>query len=330
MGDESNLLESFHALRQPSVEGALTLGTRVTEASRLAATSEGHVALAIEVARDGSSVKRELANIRYDPPAALEVHGAGDIRVEHLAVLVCKAASPQLQAAFLRIAQVQLQSSQRPLPEAELERRLNDVVALFRALTQPSQTTVQGLWAELAIIVWSRDPKATATSWHSNPRQLHDFAAGPDRLEVKSRSGGLREHEFRLEQLQDAPGGRTLIASVLVVEDDNGKGVEDLLTAILARTPGNSELRARLQAIVTRSLGDQWQLGASRCFDLEAARQTLALYDARDVPTIPQPVPAEVRDIRFLLDLSSSDQLSLGRARALGASFDAWLPEEAG
>jgi hypothetical protein len=276
----------------------------------------------------GTSTPRHFENLRYEPPRDLEVHGEnGAKRLERLATLVCRTKDAALQAAFLRIALALFDTTSERLTEAELEVRLDELVRLFRALGKPATQTIQGLWCELAVILFSADPTHALASWHSSPRALHDFAGGADRLEVKSCGTGMREHALRLEQLQEAPGGRTLIASIVLDGVEEGETVEDLCELIVERVDHDLELRRRLETIVTHSLGRDWKEAANRRFSLEDARRSLRLYDARTVPSVPQPIPSEVRHVSFTVDLSTTEALPLETARELGPFFAKIVPD---
>jgi hypothetical protein len=322
-------LDQFRALTLPKGEGSFRLGNSVCPGCRIALSHEGHLALLIAVVQTGTSTPRHFENLRYDPPRTLEVIGSrGSKRVERLATLVCRTTDEDLQAAFLRIAVALLNTTAVQLSETELETRLDEFVVLFRTLGRPATQTVQGLWCELAVVVWSRDIWTALASWHSSPAALHDFASGADRLEVKSCATGLREHALRLEQLHEAPGGRTLIASLVVHEFDAGHSVADLCDVLLARFDGDIELTRRLETVVTQSLGREWREAATRRFDLDDARRGLRLYDAREVPTIPQPIPAEVKHVHFVVDLSTTSDLTLANARKCSRFFKAMLPDD--
>ncbi|MBL0197033.1 MAG: PD-(D/E)XK motif protein [Myxococcales bacterium] len=319
-------LDAFRALSLPTGEGSFRLGDPVCAGCRLAVSHEGHLALLIDVVRTEASNPRHFENLRYEPPRELEVIGRGGRRRQPLAALVCRTKDEGLQSAFLRIAVALLDTSAAKLTEGELETRLDENVNLFRALGRPASQTIQGLWCELAVVLWSADVRLALASWHSSPRALHDFVAGPARLEVKSCGTGMREHALRLEQLQEAPGGRTLLASLVVGESDDGETVGDLCDAVLARVDHDIELKRRLETIVTQSLGRDWREAASRRFALEEARRELRIYDARQVPTVPQPLPAEVKHVHFVVDLSTTTAMSFGTARELGGFFEGILP----
>lgn len=320
-------LDDFRALAHPKEEGAYRLGGSVCPGCRIARSHEGHLALLIDVVRTGTSTPRHFENLRYEPPHALEVVGArGKKRVEHLASLVCRTTESDLQAAFLRIAVALFNTRAVQLSEAELETRLDEFVVLFRALAHPANQTIQGLWCELAVVAWSRDVRIALASWHSHPTALHDFASGADRFEVKSCATGMREHALRLEQLHEAPGGRTLFASLIVQESDDGHSVADLCDVVLGRMDGDIELARRLETVVTQALGRQWRDAATRRFALEDARRGMRIYAAKDVPSVPQPIPPEVKQVHFVVDLSTTSAVTLARARKYSVFFKGILP----
>lgn len=323
-------MEAFRAIGLPTAPGAVRLGPEACPGCRVGKTTQGDLALLIDVAGTGASTPRRLQNLLYEPPQLLSVHSeGGKVRLEHLAVLTCRTSEVPLQVAFLRIAQALLDGGTGSLTETVLEGRLDELVVLFRALGRPAKQTVQGLWCELAMIAWSMDPRLALASWHSGPRALHDFEATPHRLEVKSCATGLREHGLRLEQLQEAPGGRTLFASILVEETDCGMTVRELCDHILSRVGDDAELKRRLETIVTHSLGRDWQEAATRRYLLAKARADLRVYRASRIPSVPGPIPAEVKHVHFVVDLSTTETLALADARAIAPFFRDLLPPDA-
>ena len=110
---------------------------------------------------------------------------------------------------------------------------------------------------------------------------------------------------------------------------DDGHSVADLCDVLLARFDGDIELTRRLETVVTQSLGRGWREAATRRFDLGGARRGLRLYAATEVPTVPQPIPPEVKHVHFVVDLSTTSDLSLANARKCSRFFKAVLPDDA-
>jgi hypothetical protein len=317
--------DTFIALPRPSAPGFYTV-QHGNGRFRVGRSYENHPTILVEFAEPkATSSPRRLANLTYSPPATVDLAGTDGFRHRaHLAVLQCRTDDVNLAAYFFRIASTILLDDPGASSEEGFESALDALVTLFRSLQRPGLKTIEGLWTELAIILWATDPVVAMSSWHSSPRALHDFAAGSYRLEVKASLKGLREHAFMLDQLATLGGGVTLIASVLLDETENGASVFDLVGAIGAHVGVDSA--ARLQTIVGDSLGNRWRDAADIRFSLEDARASLRIYAAEDVPTIPEPMPPEVKDVRFTVDLSSTRHLELANARARGDLFRQLLP----
>ena len=130
---------------------------------------------------------------------------------------------------------------------------------------------------------------------------------------------------MRLDQLRSMPGGHTLFASVLITPADDGHSISALADAILARVHHHAEVRRRLQTIIVQSLGGDWRDADTRRFSLPHARLDLRFYQASTIPTVAPP-PAGVRQVSFVVDLTSTDPVSIGEARGLSPFFAAMLP----
>jgi len=319
--------EVFSSLPRPAQEGAYTVESREAE-YRVARSTEDFPALIIEFKHRASSAPRRLANLAYIPPSSVEVIAAdGSVANAHLAVLECRSIDPELSRYFFRITRAILIENEGAANETGFEHALDTLVRLFRALRRTATRSLQGLWAELAIIYWSKNPHLAISSWHSAPTALHDFASGACRFEVKSTQRPVREHHFRLNQLLVSQTGNTLVASLLLKEGHNGESVRGLSDLIAGRLKGSSESAARLEAIIVESLGADWKASEDVRFLLDEALGTLRIYNAIDIPSVPEPLPAEVKDVHFVADLSGLHPMTLTSVRNLAPLYAQLLPE---
>lgn len=323
-----DLFAIYAALPRPSQPGSFS-AERSDGNVRVARSFDGHPAILIAFqSASGEGVARRLAMLAYHPPASVDVvatdghHSAGEV-----AILECTTSESELASYFFQVVTSILLPETQAGDEARFESALDAVISLFRALQKPGVRTTQGLWAELAVIAWSRRPLETLTAWHSSPRALHDFAAGSMRLEVKSTSLELREHTFLLEQLATRHGGTTLVASLILEEERGGTSVMDLVTEIRRRVGGQAEPTRRLEAIVAESVGIALVELEGHRYDLDAARRSVLLYPAEAIPTIPEPLPTEVRHVQFTVDLSTTTPVSIEDGRRRGPFFEAILPD---
>jgi hypothetical protein len=322
-----SLIQRFISLPTPERADSYSAEPDTGHRYRAARSSEGHPAVLISFTREtGTSNHRTLATIQYRPPATVQVLAVDQDRQARLAILECRTVDADLAAYFFRIVESVLIADDRTADEAHFEASLDAIVTLFRALQRPARRSVQGLWAELAIIAWSARPEVALTSWHSDPHALHDFASGSFRLELKSTIKTLREHTFLLDQLSSMSPGVTLIGSLMLVEDVDGANLSDLLDAIRGRLSPGADLVARLEVVVAESLGQSWHDARDVRFEVEAARKSLRLYAAEKIPTVPQPLPSEVKDVRFVADLSTTPWIELPQARSLSDLFNHLLP----
>lgn len=319
----SSLLATFSNLPTPS-RGQYSTEPARGQRCRIGRSTENHPVVLIAFQRESDSTAVRLANLEYRPPADVEVIGES-VR-PRVAILECKTNDAALVGYFLRVAQTLIFDDLRTEDEAHFLTSLDTIIRLFRALQRPGSRTIQGVWSELAMILWSTKPDVAISAWHSDMHNLHDFSAGAYRLEVKSTAKRLREHSFLLDQLGILEPGNTLIASMQVTEDPRGTTVPGLVEQIRARVGANNESQQRLEVIVDESLGLSWREADELTFDLELARTSLRIFSAHKIPVVPQPLPAGVKDVRFTADLSNSEALELENARQIAGLYADLLP----
>ena len=320
-----NLRDIFESLPRPEANGGFSV-ERTTQRYRVGRSFEDQPALLIASPSNAQPIK--LASIEYSPATLREVgHSNEATRLETLAVLKCNTTDPDLVDYFFRVVSSILIGDDRSATEDGFEAALDAIVNLFRALQQPAQMTVQGLWGELALIYWSTNITAALTSWRSNARALHDFSAGNLRLEVKGAATGRREHIFKLEQLESVLEGQTVVVSLLLGQPGEGVSVFELAEFIKERITGFEPAR-RLDAGIVQCLGKDWREAGTARYDLELARKNVRFYLASQIPSVPQPIPPEVKDVSFTVDLSTTKPLDLAKARTFGRFYADILPPE--
>lgn len=247
----------------------------------------------------------QLANLSYLPRARLRVESAeGDTGEAMYSVLTCRSPDPELRHYFFRVVAALLDELGPAPSVVAIDAGLERLLELFRALERLGKRSVQGLWAELLLIKLSPDPAFAVAAWHAEPEAVHDFASGSDRVEVKSTLRPIRQHHFRLEQLGQPPGGRLLVASLMLARSEGGLTVSELVQQVLALLPDTTEHRSRLEAVVAASLGSDWRLVLGVGFDESGARASLRFFESTAVPSVDPNTPLGVSEVRFLVDLS--------------------------
>jgi hypothetical protein len=325
-----DLWSTYRALPRPSSEAAFTVA-HGAGALRIARSHANHPALLLAT-NEGGLTPRRLAKLTFVPPVEMVVARAdGGSERARFAVLICTADDVDLERYFCRVLGVffgEVGAASVHAPTAgEVERTLDGITTLFSALHRAPKQSVQGLWGEVAIVAWAKDPEMAISAWHSELTDLHDFALGSHRLEVKSTSSKLREHYFQLDQLSSATTGKTVVASLMLQQTPQGLSVFDVAEKIRERVGDGAT--ARLESIIAECLGRDWRDADADDvrFDLDATRKTLRLYRAEDVPSVAQPLPAGIKRVQFVSDLSNAHELPLVEARALAPLYTDILPE---
>lgn len=278
--------------------------------------------------RRGDDTSALLVDVRdrqdghYAPPIVLEhltvhhdveCHIIGDdsaVEVARFTVISCTSRNVGLRSYFLRASGAFLEAVGDSPTRQEVVRALDAFVELFRALSNPPKKSVQGLWAELFLIARSKDPITLAEAWHAQPMETFDFAAGSDRIEVKSSSDRVRRHYFSLEQIRPNASVSVVVASLFVERAGMGLSLGGLLDDVRQKLGTRPDLLLNAEVVVGRTLGNALPRALGESFDVQLAEASLGFYRADDIPSVATPLPSGVSDVRFRADLSNLEPLN--------------------
>ncbi|MBR7970635.1 PD-(D/E)XK motif protein [Burkholderia cenocepacia] len=233
------------------------------------------------------------------------------------AVISCDSSVPELHEVFIRCLTAAVEQLPPMASTLDLQRCVQLLLNLFRALSRPGSREVTGLWAELFVIAKSRNIAQALRAWHADQFERFDFSWPSGCLEVKATANELRQHEFALEQLQSPMGGAGYVASVLLQAQSGGVGVVDLGNEIEASVATEPSLRQKLWENIAAALGNDFSERLDRTFDLSYAARNLAVYAMGDVPSLPQPSDPRITSVRFRTDLSTVTSSLVGSARGV-------------
>ncbi len=293
---------------------------------RIAKDPDGNAALLVAT-EDLENVERptpiELRNLSFRPNCSCRVTSEGRPKsFETLAVLRCRSVDSSLREYFLRSLSGVLAGLPPDRPQIiELSRAVYKLSELFRSLEDPPQATLQGLWSELFLITEANDIALAAQAWHAEPRALHDFSLGEQRVEVKSTTSSRRIHEFLLDQLLPPVGTEVVVASFVLQESVSGLSVEDLMQRIVSSGALSDETIQRVLRVISVSLGRDWRDARRVGFDRDSALKHLRFYDGSDLPRVDRPHFNEISDIRFKCDLSGIAPITRGKLAKQGRLF---------
>lgn len=271
--------------------------------------------------RDSSPVSYspaiELKHVGVQFHSTCRVTTAAGAIEDQFAVISCDADAPELHEVFVRCLAAAVEQLPVNAATPDLQRCIQSLLDLFRALGRPSSREVTGLWAELFVIARSKNVSQALRAWHADQFERFDFSWSTGRLEVKAAAREQRLHEFALEQLQPPLCGAGYVVSVLLQTQSAGIGIVDLANEIEAVVASEPQLRQKLWESIVAALGSDFSERLDRQFDPSYADRSLVVFAMEDVPAPCQPADPRVSGIRFRADLSTVSSSLGGNGRAV-------------
>lgn len=252
------------------------------------------------------NIVREILSVEYNVSCKL-IDDNGNAQDDNFCIITLRSLDTPLQSYFIEIFTMMLHKLP-PIPSnRELSVEVENLIAIFDALTNPPKKKIQGLWAELLVIEQSTQPETLINAWHSVPSAKYDFTLGRDKIEVKSTSSEERVHKFSLDQLNPSQNSRLLIASTVVRESGpaaDGLSVMGLYDKIRKRVSA-VDSQIRLFTIIAETVGTDLAKLENVLFDYTSAVDFLEFYDYHDIPSIPKDiVPSLVTEVKFASNLN--------------------------
>lgn len=227
-------------------------------------------------------------------------------------IVLLKTLNRDLQQYFTDVFSIILQQLVVIPTERELYKEIRKVIDLFSSISKPPVKSIQGLWSELLIIDFAKNPEYLISSWHVLPSDKYDFNDGKDKLEVKSTSKQNRVHRFSFEQLNGNVGSELIVASLFVLETGLGKSILNLRDSIISKIK-NIDIHLKLNEIIYKTIGNQYEKLGEIFFDYQMAIDSLTFYNAKNIPNIlSSNIPSELSNISFDCDLNSVSEIKAG------------------
>jgi hypothetical protein len=323
-----DLLSLYRSLAPVSSSGDVYMARELTTRPnfRVAKDSEGNPTLLItlEPSAKPATAPLEFRYLSFRPRCICHIQAEGKPEsLETVALLKCITNDPLLREYFLRSLNGSVPAVSIKPTEDELVALVEKLIELFRAMETPARTSLQGVWCELFLIARAPRIRQASIAWHADPRALHDFTAGRQRLEVKSTTAPHRILQFRMEQLLPLHGTQVVIASFCLEESGSGVSIEELWSEISANRQLTIDLRERLSQILALSLGNDWRKASRVAFDPQVALNKFRIYDSAVIPKVDPNVPAEVSEIHFTSELTDVPQMSRAEVIRNGGLFEA-------
>lgn len=277
-----------------------------SEYHKIGISTEGYPLFFIKCELLGKSIDINLELISVLFSQKCNIRESNRTSNEVFTIVLLKTVNKDLQQYFTDFFSIILQQLAELPSEMDLSRELGKVIDLFSSISKPPIKSIQGLWAELLLIEQSRNPQYLINSWHISPSDKYDFNDSKDKIEVKSTTKSKRIHRFSIDQLNVNLGSKLLIASTFVIETGSGLSVLNLRDRIVSKIT-NIKLHLRLNEIIYKTIGNEYEKLDELFFDYQQATDNLSFYKYTDVPRIDKDViPSQLSNISFDSDLSDT------------------------
>jgi len=322
------LIELFNTIKKPIENDNFQFSAiPIPEYSnhRIAKDKNDNPTLLLSISNEGArtliaNLKLQNVSVLFDIKCKIQQNGN---LIEKIFTAVCFIGKDiSLKNYFLKLCSTLIEDLGNTPTHEEVRKEITRFIELFRLATEPQTKTIQGLWAELFLILECKQPANLVRCWHSIPEEKFDFNNGVERIEVKSSASALRIHNFSLDQLHSPTDTKTIIASVFVRQASTGKSITILSSEISSRLT-DIELIEKLQLQIALTLGKTISESMKLKFDFEFAKDSLRFYRAEDIPKIAiENIPTFVSDVRFKSDLTDINSINPNDIAGNGGLFD--------
>jgi len=308
MINKNNLKKEFKILTTPKerdVFSAINIGN---SKNKLGKDFEGKPLILFKIEGGlGGGIDMNLRNISviYNQECTLKM--GAKIENGTFTIIRFKGIDKTLQETFLEINSFIFKKIKNKIFSSnEVKESIKKIIDLFESLSQKGRKSIQGLWAELLVILLGKDCKKMISAWHSNPTGRFDFSFDKKELEVKSTSTGKREHLFSMNQLERFNDLEILFCSIFVEKMDKGKSAMDLTLEIVKKLKGDLDLIEKLYLMIYATMGESYEHLFNFKFNFNIAKSSLKIYDILDLPNLSKEnFPPELIDATFKIKLDN-------------------------
>ncbi len=249
-----------------------------------------------------------LSNLQLVPGLTCVVRSRNTEARGRFTVARCMLTDRESTDLFVRVVVAVASELKERSPPEELATIIQRLAALFALAQQTNDLSIQGLWAELLVILDASDIGSAVAGWHLDPSDKYDFSSEDQRIDVKSTSRPSRVHHVDLDQIRPPGQSCAWLISYLVRRQGGGTTPQELVDSIRDRLTGDIDRRLEFDRKLIMATGREISRLGEIAFDLNYSRSKRRTYEASQLPCIALPVPDEVSSVRFQLDLSNTDE----------------------
>lgn len=302
--------EQFKSLETPIQGGGIINATSLIDypLAKVGVNNDGFPLILIASKTDDTFLTQKNIRLKYlelNHNLECKITEKEKVSFANYSVITFKSDEEILQSYYLGIVENLLKELSKKPTQKEVFETFRSFIEIFRALSIPPKTTIQGLWSELFVIESSKSPETLVYHWHNRPEEKFDFNADTEKVEVKSSSNMERIHIFTSEQLNAPKEKKVLVASVFAKQSSKGKSISDLLNSIIVSLKDDL-LIEKLYSIISKTLGSSLEQGFKIKFDYDVAINSLRFYDCETISKIEKiNIPNHISEVKYKSDLTN-------------------------
>lgn len=248
-------------------------------------------------------VYQETKSLRFAFNKKCTFRNEGEITTQVVHILTCKETDDEKIMAFIRLTKAFAQTD-RDNDQLYLSKLFSSISALFDRRRQVSEIELQGLFAELYVILHFYNINCDISKyWQTKNMMRFDFTINDSkRLEIKSTIKSSRTHHFRHDQLLDELYDIRIV-SVMLQKSDYGESLGDLIEKIRDIYADNYTLLIYIESIISHV--DKDELYRTK-YDSAYLKENLKYYDAKEIPHFNEKTPDGVFNAEYDCSLDIS------------------------
>lgn len=229
------------------------------------------------------------------------------VKTQVVHLLTCLETDDEKITAFIRLTKAFAQN-ERDNDQLYLSKLFSSISSLFDHKNQASEIELQGLFAELYVILHFHEMDCDISKcWQSKNMMKFDFTINENkRFEIKSTTKPNRTHHFKHEQLRSELYD-IRIASIMLQKNDYGESLGDLIEQIRNIYANNYALLVHIESIISKV--DTEELYRIK-YDSVYLKENLRYYDAKKIPHFNEKNPDGVFNAEYDCSLDTSPVVS--------------------
>lgn len=235
----------------------------------------------------------------------------------YFSLIRLKENNPAIVRLFLKILEELFCTLTPPTKNADIAERIRQAAELFSRQEGEPRNFV-GLWGELCLIKNSTNVDEAVRCWSMKRNATYDFVADEFVLDVKSTLDTSPKHRFSLKQLRPTEDFALYIASLCIIEVQNGQTVGELVDTIALKITDQTLRGVFLTQCLAKGGRDLYR--NEMALQLYPSNNAIALHNARSIPVPRINEQDPIDNVRFDVDLSGFSPM-LGDEREVILAF---------